>query len=593
MRTARWHSMSFDEIYSRYRERYASQEVSKESFVWADHVPSSDMHEELISWACWCQDIHSVIPSVEFYGIDGETYQITVKDLLQVTDQFDRALKRFADRPMDDISKNPMAMMTHFKASVLRASFQYALRRTDLCDDVRHDAAEVIDFYKLQLVEEPQDVFFELEDSDGLYESEEEEDAPEHMVYQEKIYVRGRWYQSEYKSGWYYLCRNKKTCDGSIFLDVHGIVTIVSVHSEECQQTEFSVDFDDCEFLLSLRRHLTNSGKPQSHAILDFIESYPEFSENFNKYDVDSLLHLYKEPNRPATSNPMIYGRDGDLIRMDVIFDSQHIIVISSDEMLQSSQSVDWIMFDGTFKCVPKKFYQLMTILGRCIETQRFVPIIHFLLPGKTERCYRAMFELLDTRVRFICVNRVTSDFEKGLQNQIQLWMSRNQMEASFQGCRFHFAQALHRRMKRLYGRAIETDLFKKRLLRLMSWFPFLEREVVENLIVELQRRKTGIEQFVRYFVTYWMPKFDEWTITELNPIRTTNNPIESYHSILGEKLGLHPTMKRFLHNLAIVDQERLADTRKKDQPRRDDLPIAEEIIFQFQTVLDRLPVRQ
>ena len=144
-RTARWHSMSFDEIYSRYRERYASQEVSQESFVWSDDISSSDMHEELISWACWCQDIHSVIPSVEFYGIDGETYQITVKDLLQVTDQFDRALKRFADRPMDDISKHPMAMMTHFSASVLHASFQYALRRTVLCDDVRHDAAEVID----------------------------------------------------------------------------------------------------------------------------------------------------------------------------------------------------------------------------------------------------------------------------------------------------------------------------------------------------------------------------------------------------------------------------------------------------------------
>ena len=56
----------------------------------------------------------------------------------------------------------------------------------------------------------------------------------------------------------------------------------------------------------------------------------------------------------------------------------------------------------------------------------------------------------------------ITSYFEKGLQNEIQLWLSLNEMEASVQGCRFHFIQSIRKRMKQFYGRAIDRDLTKK-----------------------------------------------------------------------------------------------------------------------------------
>ena len=156
--------------------------------------------------------------------------------------------------------------------------------------------------------------------------------------------------------------------------------------------------FEDAEFLLSLKRHRNaNPGKSPCMIIQEFLEYHPGFSDNFSRYDLESLVYLL-EDTVTSSFDPPRYGKASAFVRMDMWFDGLHIMVIGSDDMLAFSRSVDWVLFDGTFKCVPKPFYQLVTVLGCSIQTRKFVPIVHFLLPSKTQATYRAMFEILDTQ---------------------------------------------------------------------------------------------------------------------------------------------------------------------------------------------------
>ena len=372
-------------------------------------------------------------------------------------------------------------------------------------------------------------------------------------------------------------------------------MSLISEHVAECAERTTHhrrSEFEDEEFLFGLKKlRREDPDKLPCALIQAFLDGHPELADKLNSYDIQSLVALVGAPvrNMAYTSR---YGKATNFVRMDMWLDSQHIITIGSDEMLEYSRRVDWLMFDGTFKCVPKPFYQMVTVMGCSIETRKFVPVIHFLLTGKMQANYRAMFEILDTQTTFDYVNRITADFEKGLQNEIQFWISRNQMETTFHGCRFHFVQALHKRMKKMYGRAIDRDVKMKTLLRLITWFPFLPRPVVENLVMELQCRDTPIEKFLRYFVRFWLPKYDEWALTADGEIRRTNNALESYHSILAERMSKHPSMSRFLTNLSLIDAERIRDAVNVSKAPEDTAPLCDEIIYQFQESLVWFPMK-
>ena len=47
------------------------------------------------------------------------------------------------------------------------------------------------------------------------------------------------------------------------------------------------------------------------------------------------------------------------------------------------------LFIDGTFKIVPKPFYQVLVIMCYHQQTQLYVPIMYILMTGKTERTYR------------------------------------------------------------------------------------------------------------------------------------------------------------------------------------------------------------
>lgn len=589
-----WLGESFEQIYQNYVDNYkqlTNQEFPRDSFAWREF----DVHRSIIAWAYWCEISCHIRPQVEFYDTEGGFYEIPILSLLQVTEYFDQALKRSAERQTIVHGKISVAIITHFPFNVIETCFNHALLGFPVPSELEFDVGNVSATYNIRIIEPLHQILDDGDDHFSIDSEDGHDDPPEYLLHNGRPYWRHKWYSKGKRCGWYYRCENRKLCNckGSIFVSLQSEISTVSGHVPECYQITREngpMFLEDVSFLLALRKHrMQHVSKTPCEVILDFLECHPEFSDNCQRYDVQSLVDLVGE-EVPTIANATPYGKAANFVRMEMRLDSLHIIVVGNDEMLNCSQSVNWLMVDGTFKCVPKPFYQLVTVMGCLVETGKFVPIIHFLLPGKTQANYRAMFDILDTQTNFTCVNRITSDFEQGLQNEIELWMSRNQMEASFRGCRFHFAQALRKRMKKLYGSAINTDVKMKTLLRLITWFPLLTRDNVENIVIELQRRHTGIEKFLQYFVRFWIPKYDEWALND--DVRSTNNALEGYHSVLGEKMSKHPSISRFLMTLSMIDNERIRDSINPSRRSQNPVPVYQEIIYQFQEALKWFPMK-
>ena len=590
-----WRGQSFETIYEEYTaecSEWQARILARGDFLWH----GADLHRAVIAWVYW-SETDGVNPNVDFYSVDGDVYQIQVSYLLQFTEYFDRALKRFAE---SDSHGDRMAIITHFPVRAIEACYENLLEGRPVPEDVQDDVAKLRETYQLldgePLVDSYGDILYIGEDDDHVDAEEAEKDPPKVLVHNDKLYRRRKRYTTHTKRGWYYLCSNHRKCGckGSLFVGTNNEVSALSEHSSECTDEvteQSSLVLEDAEFLLSLKAHQnSNPGKSPCMIIQEFLEHHPGFSDNFSRYDLESLVDLLEDTVTDSFDPPR-YGKASAFVRMDMWFAGLHIMVLGSDDMLAFSRSVDWVLFDGTFKCVPKPFYQLVTVLGCSIQTRRFVPIVHFLLTSKTQATYRAMFQILDTQTTFDCVNRITADFEKGLQNEILLWISRNQLEATLHGCRFHFVQSLRKKMKALYGRVIDKDVKVKTLLHLITWLPFLERDVCENLLMELNQRKTGVEKFLRYFSRFWMPRYDEWSI--MDDRRTTNNAIESYHSVLGEAMSRHPSISRFLMNLSLIDGERVRNAANPSRQNEDMVPLCDEILYQFQEALAWFPMSQ
>ena len=98
------------------------------------------------------------------------------------------------------------------------------------------------------------------------------------------------------------------------------------------------------------------------------------------------------------------------------------------------------VFIDGTFKIVPKQFYQCLIVMVFDNQTDVYVPVFYILLTSKTEKIYRHALHLMnETAGSKMNPTSVTCDYEKGLRNTI--------MKAVINGCLFHWKQAIRRKL--------------------------------------------------------------------------------------------------------------------------------------------------
>ena len=84
------------------------------------------------------------------------------------------------------------------------------------------------------------------------------------------------------------------------------------------------------------------------------------------------------------------------------------VIIFTSEIQLKKLEKAKQIFMDATFKCCPKKFYQLFNIIIDMGEGKFTFPIAHILMTHKSSYSYKIIFfkELnqdYEYQIRFQC----------------------------------------------------------------------------------------------------------------------------------------------------------------------------------------------
>lgn len=149
------------------------------------------------------------------------------------------------------------------------------------------------------------------------------------------------------------------------------------------------------------------------------------------------------------------------------------------------------IWCDGTFKSVPRLFFQLYTVHG--IVGSHVFPLVFCLCSRKTEETYTIIFNHLKEHARRLGLrfapDRVSMDFERASMNAVHNVLP----EADCSGCLFHWAQNLMKKagefgLKAAYENPNHPDHREvKRSINTLLGLPFIPLEDIVEVFVELR----------------------------------------------------------------------------------------------------------
>ena len=231
-------------------------------------------------------------------------------------------------------------------------------------------------------------------------------------------------------------------------------------------------------------------------------------------------------------------------------------MIFSTDFQLNLLSNSAHLYLDGTFKCTPHNFYQLLTIHSFNQLNNLITPAIFVLMTSKEHKSYirvlEAIKKLLAERNYIYKWDKVQCDFEKAIKNA---FLETFDMDINFLGCYFHYIKALYAKLK-------STGLFKKRLkdfnnklMFILKYLPFIDSPLVlefSPLFIELISENEikvnmeaseiiGYKRFFKYFHKNWLNYKQIWDtnkITKENFTRT-NNLCEVFHRHLNSKISI------------------------------------------------------
>jgi hypothetical protein len=236
----------------------------------------------------------------------------------------------------------------------------------------------------------------------------------------------------------------------------------------------------------------------------------------------------------------------------------QQFVFWASSETINLLRGSDQFFIDGTFRCVPKPFNQLLVIMGHHKVTKVHVPGIYILMESKDEAAYKFIFNLI---IEWIGIDDlpkfVTCDFEQALLNSVlKIFPPATQLV----GCFYHFKQALRRKLVSLG--AVQNSI--EYIMNIVNVVTIVEEEDVLIFLTFLNEKVVGmfpnmsdtITAFINYFKSYWIARFKFWSLhkyleNDVNRFKRTDNCLERYNRRLNEKFSTpHPSLAQFVDTL-------------------------------------------
>lgn len=190
-------------------------------------------------------------------------------------------------------------------------------------------------------------------------------------------------------------------------------------------------------------------------------------------------------------------------------------MIFTTNECISTLNTSSQWHLDGTFKTVPKEFYQVMTIhaVKKYKSHNVFILCAKILLKRKDRETYNKAFEelikILSPPAEFD-LKRVFTDFELALHQSLFKILDKN---VEIKGCWFHFNQAIIRKLISLgllglYCGSIEFKTWIRRLSAL-ALIPIEFIEEGWNYILSSFPNSldltSNIIEFIDYFIKTWL----------------------------------------------------------------------------------------
>ena len=240
-------------------------------------------------------------------------------------------------------------------------------------------------------------------------------------------------------------------------------------------------------------------------------------------------------------------------------------IIFTSSFQIKLLPKCTQIFIDGTFKCCPKEYYQIVNISGFLPDINGLMPIFMIPLTGKSEFLYNEILKEVKNIIENSSVkienipNRFMLDFEVALQKSVK----KNFQNSIIDGCYFHYTKLLWEKAKKL-SLCTKKDIKYTKIvifiLKLMPYLPENEKlDLFKNLEDFFGKNEEKYNKLFKYYEKKWLNNdyLNYADLTELEYSNRTNNYLESFHHLLNQTLKVyHPKLsyliekyKKFLIN--------------------------------------------
>jgi len=153
-----------------------------------------------------------------------------------------------------------------------------------------------------------------------------------------------------------------------------------------------------------------------------------------------------------------------------LIFSLAPILMLLGDKAIQ-------MYFDGTFRCAPDPFKQCLIVMIYAAREHKCIPLMWILQTGKTSRCYNEAISWVSRCLSGGHCPDVAfggTDFEPTFFGAVKLFFR----DTFLVGRRFHFKQAIHRKLLRMAMHRCVVDA----ILSMLDYAPMLpDHEIVKK----------------------------------------------------------------------------------------------------------------
>ncbi|XP_060870098.1 uncharacterized protein LOC132944652 [Metopolophium dirhodum] len=246
------------------------------------------------------------------------------------------------------------------------------------------------------------------------------------------------------------------------------------------------------------------------------------------------------------------------LERFVFVHDDNSIVAITCKTNLQCMCTSLPLFADGTFNYCPKYFYQIYTI--HVYKNNIYLPLVYFLLNGKSTECYTKMWNFLKELCGSFNLsfkpNLIRVDFEISAHIAIKFVFP----ECKILGCKFHLGQSWYRKLNQDFptlrneynNSESETGKWLKNFFGL-SFLPYTEVSEAFCELIEISPSENALE-FSDYVLKNYIDEDclfppEMWAEAPSSMPKTTNGP-ESFHRHFNEQFySAHPSIWKVRSN--------------------------------------------